>query len=220
MTSPFRIGTSADESLWGDGENNFFLGLAGDDYMEGLAGSDTAVYQGNRNEYDVSASYGKFQTLWAFVTDQVEGRDGSYDSLYEVERLQFADGVLAVDVEGNAGIAYQLYQAAFDRKPDMPGLKHQIEAMDDGMNYLTISKNFVESAEFKSLYGENPTDLEFVTALYRNVLQREPEAKGLADHLAGIEQGMSREQLLFNFATSSENKLNLWPDIQDGIWLG
>jgi hypothetical protein len=195
----------------GDDGEDIFVSLTTENFMEGKGGIDRAILSGNRADYELSIGYGKFQTLWVSTNG---------DDYHEVEQFEFADGVLRADIEGNAGMAYWLYKAAFDRKPDTPGLKHQIEALDNGMDYLTMSKNFVESAEFKQLYGGNPNDVEFVTALYANVLQRNPDEQGLADHLTGIQQGMSREQLLFNFATSYENRDLVREEIQDGIWLG
>jgi hypothetical protein len=206
-----HILTELGEGAVGTDHQDIFTHLRGQSQIDGREGADRAIMAGTREEYASSISYGKFQNLYAYIAE---------NQYKDVEIFEFTNGVLRADFEGNAGVAYKLYQAAFDRKPDAPGLKHQIEALDNGAGYLEISKNFVESAEFKSLYGENPTDLDFVTALYESVLHRTPDEKGLADHLAGIEDGMSREQLLFNFAISGENKTNVWPDINEGIWLG
>jgi Domain of unknown function (DUF4214) len=45
---------------------------------------------------------------------------------------------------------------------------------------------------------------DFVRGLYRDLLQREPDAGGLAAHLAGLEGGMSRAQIRQVFLDSSE----------------
>lgn len=43
----------------------------------------------------------------------------------------------------------------------------------------------MNSAEFKALYGVNPTNAEFVTRLYNNVLHRAPEQGGF-DYWTGL----------------------------------
>ena len=45
-----------------------------------------------------------------------------FDGVTNAERLEFSDAVVAFDVNGTAGFAYRLYQAAFDRTPDVAGL--------------------------------------------------------------------------------------------------
>jgi len=55
---------------------------------------------------------------------------GTPDTLVSIERIQFTDGTLALDESGNAGQAYRLYQAAFGRTPDTPGLSHNLNLLD------------------------------------------------------------------------------------------
>ncbi|WP_120010948.1 DUF4214 domain-containing protein, partial [Teichococcus vastitatis] len=151
--------------------------------------------------------------------DQVEGRDGT-DSVLNVERLRFTDGTLALDRDGNAGQAYRLYQAAFARDPDLPGLVHQIGALDAGFGLNTLAANFIASAEFVTRYGAASSDAEFVTLLYRNGLSREPDTDGFQAHMEGLASGITRDQLLINFSESLENRIQTWTETADGIWLG
>jgi hypothetical protein len=190
-------------------------GLGGDDNLYGNYGLDTANYQGPHYQYTVEReAWGDWR-----VQDTVEGRD-DLDRLSHIERLRFDGGILALDLEGNAGQAYRLYQAAFAREPDVPGLAHQVRAMDGGLGLLTISANFLNSPEFASRYGADASDASLVTLLYRNVLAREPEAAGFSAHIGGLASGMSREQLVVNFSESAENRLQTAAEINEGIWLG
>ncbi|MCI0756299.1 DUF4214 domain-containing protein [Teichococcus vastitatis] len=198
------------QNLVGGAGNDVFTALGSDDTIEAGAGLDTAVFRGPRSEYTVEPGA---------VRDSVAGRDDT-DLIYQVERLQFADGILALDADGHAGQAYRLYQAAFARDPDTAGLKHQVEAMDGGLSLMTVSSNFLASPEFASRYGADPSDASLVTLLYRNVLAREPEAAGFSAHIGGLAAGMPREQLLVNFSESAENQLQTTVEINDGIWLG
>jgi hypothetical protein len=110
---------------YGD-ENGYWF--SGGDHFYGGEGIDTAVYRGTLSQYgiqrDVSIADARTEytssNIGKMVVDYVANRDG-VDKLVDVERLSFSDTMLAFDIEGNAGQAYRLYQAAFDRIPDKPG---------------------------------------------------------------------------------------------------
>jgi hypothetical protein len=70
---------------------------------------------------------------------------------------------------GNGGKAYRLYQAAFDRVPDLEGLGYWIDQVDKGEPLWNLAHGFITSEEFKLKYGENPTNEEYIQALYQNV---------------------------------------------------
>ena len=105
-----------------------------------------------------------------------------------VERVVFVDEneqfvqthAFDVDAGENAGSAYRVYQAAFARTPDNGGLKYWIGQVDAGTSLIDVAKGFIASAEFQSIYGANPSNADFVSKLYQNVLGREGEAGGLA----------------------------------------
>ena len=61
---------------------------------------------------------------------------------------------------------------------DKSGLGYWIGQMDRGMNLQEVSARFIDSNEFRSLYGSNPSNAEFLTKVYQNVLGRQPEAEG------------------------------------------
>ena len=172
----------------------------GDDTLDGGAGLDTAVFSGSRVGYSL--------TKTASGMTAASATDGT-DALINIERLQFTDKTLAFDLDGNAGQTYRLYQAAFDRVPDKAGLGDWIEGMDRGMGLSQVAKGFINSAEFKALYGNNPTNSEFVTLLYDNVLHRVPDTDGFNYWNNSLSSGMTREQALIGFSESTENKVAL-----------
>ena len=136
-----------------------------------------------------------------------------------MERLQFDDGILALDIEANAGQAYRIYQAAFARTPDNDGLKYWIEALDTGITLLDVARGFVASAEFQSVYGANPSNLSLVEKLYENVLGRSGEAAGISYWENELNSG-NRDQarVLVDFAESAENIMGVAPAIAEGIF--
>lgn len=178
--------------------------------IDGGLGMDTAVYRGGQADYDVRQA--------GDGTWRVTGAGGTIDDrLTNVERLTFSDGALALDVDGVAGQAYRLYQAAFDRVPDAAGLGYWIAQRDGGATLQDAAAAFVGSAEFIALTGEAPPDDVFAAALYRNVLHREPDGDGLAFWLDSLAGGMTRPALLVQFAESEENRVGVAGAIDGGI---
>jgi Ca2+-binding RTX toxin-like protein len=199
--------------------DNRLFGLAGNDTIEGGTGNDTidggdgidhAVF------YDKLAGYTISPTSTGFnVTSKAEIVN-YVDALTNIERLDFADYHVALDIHGNAGMAYRLYQAAFDRAPDLGGLGYQMHDLDSGHSLAWVAGNFIASPEFQRTYG-NVDNAQFVTLLYRNVLDREPDAGGLQFHLDEFAHGETRAGMLTHFSESLENQANVIGAIQDGM---
>ncbi|AMR77647.1 hypothetical protein A2G96_07805 [Cupriavidus nantongensis] len=142
-----------------------------------------------------------------------------------IERIIFSDKRLAFDFEDSAGDAFRLYKAAFDRSPDQVGLGFWISKLDGGMSTVEVAANFINSDEFRGLYGANPTTTEFVTELYDNILNRAPDQAGLDFYVQQIDSGAKgRDVVLADFADSQENHVQLLGQMQNGIeyitWLG
>ncbi|MBR9830307.1 MAG: DUF4214 domain-containing protein, partial [Oceanospirillales bacterium] len=195
--------------------NDYLQGFAGNDRLEGGAGTDTAVFQGNRDEYQImTQGEGLF-----LVTDNQTGRDGQ-DTLVNIQRLAFDDGMLAWDSgsDGVAGQAYRLYQAAFDRKPDEAGLGYWVRQMDHGMNLQEAAARFIDSIEFKELYGFAPSNDGFLHRLYTNILDREPDAAGYDWWLEQLNSNPEKtwDRVLADFSESPENLDNML-EITGGI---
>jgi hypothetical protein len=214
VTMENAIGGIGSDTLIGNSINNQLRGNGGIDGIDGGAGLDVAVFTGTAASYTITK--GASTTL---VADKTANRDGT-DTLTNIERLQFTDTVLALDIGANqtAGSGYMLYKAAFNRTPDVGGLGFWINRMDGGMSYSTVAQNFVNSAEFKTAFGgSNPTVNTLVTKLYNNVLARAPDARGLEFWQEKLNTGWSTADVLGYFATSNENIVNVTPLIANGI---
>jgi uncharacterized delta-60 repeat protein len=208
-------GTSGADNLIGSVGNDTLTGAAGNDTLTGGAGIDIAIYGGTRASHTVTAAAGGSGVANLVVSGAADGTD----SLSGIERLKFDDSVLAFDLDGNAGQTYRLYQAAFDRTPDMAGLSDWIRGMDSGMSLRTVASGFIGSAEFQHLYGPNPSNTQFLDLLYSNVLNRPGDATGYDYWLGQMQGGMPRELVLIGFSESAENQAALLPIIQNGISL-
>jgi V8-like Glu-specific endopeptidase len=206
------MGTGTADTLGAASAWDVFYGLGGNDTITGGAGTDTAVYSGPRSGYTIThLASGSLQ-----VKDALASRDGT-DLVTNVERLHFNDSWVAFDFTGDAGQAYRLYQAAFNRTPDAAGLGYHVALRDDGASLETDATGFLASPEFLKIYGSAVDDTQFITLLYRNVLQRDPDAQGLQDHLHELALGLSRAGLLAHFSESPECQALVMGVIENGI---
>jgi len=204
------VGTAGNDSLSGTAGNDSFNGLAGNDIINGGAGLDIAIYAGKRSDFNITPSGANFT-----VQDKT-GAEGT-DTVNQVERLQFADMTVALDINSTAGVAYRIYQAAFNRTPDLPGLGYWIGQMDKGATLNQVAASFVVSTEFQQLYGSNISDNAFLTALYSNVLHRTPDQAGFDYWNGQVSKGMTRADILASFSESTENQVQVVAKIQNGI---
>ena len=205
--APSLTGGPGNDTLRGTAGNDTLTGFGGNDSIDGGAGIDTAVYTGPRSAYTIT------RTATGYTVSG--GTDGT-DTLVNIERLQFSDAKVAIDTSGNGGMAYRLYQAAFNRTPDKAGLGYQITSLDKGASLQDVAKSFIASPEFLSKYG-NLNNSAFVTQLYQNVLHRAPDAAGLAFHVNTLNAGTDRAAVLVGFSESSENQAALIGVIQNGM---
>lgn len=214
---PMSVVLKANDEIIGSSRNDTIKGFVGNDTIDGGRGIDTAVFTGAYKQYQIDLVAGT-------VSDTVAGRDGT-DHVVNVERLQFSDTTISLDVTGTAGQGYRLYKAAFDRAPDAEGLGYWINSFDRGAWLTGVANSFVASPEFQAMYGANSTNDTFVTLLYQHVLHRAPDGQGLAYWNAELNSGnMSRGAVLASFSEAPENVQQTAPLMANGIpfqeWVG
>jgi hypothetical protein len=204
------VTTPTPEKLVGTGGANVFASGTGSHAIDGGDGIDTVTYTGAHTSFTITAG--------ASGLAVTGGAGAVQDTLVNVERVQFTDVSLAFDVNGTAGQAYRLYQAAFDRAPDAAGLGYWIKALDSGSTLDQVAAGFSQSKEFADLYGGSTSASQFVGALYQNVLHRAGDSAGQDFWVAAIEQhGVSRESVLSHFSESVENQAQVIGTIQFGM---
>ncbi|MBD8556989.1 DUF4214 domain-containing protein, partial [Rhizobium sp. CFBP 8762] len=129
--------------------------------------------------------------------------------------------LLAFDTDGIAGQTYRIYQAGFNRKPDVEGLGYWIRQLESGKTIQWATDHFVRSNEFTSLYedAKTVTNIRYTELLYRNTLGRPYEKAGLDYWVGQLDNGfVTRNTMLEAFADSLENRSNVASAIADGIW--
>lgn len=202
IAPPATAPTDGDDLLVGTGVSGT---------LDGGAGRDTVYLPEALGGYAIQVGTGG--------TVKVTAATHEGQVFTHIERMVFAnDGsALAFDTAGNGGQAYRLYQAAFDRAPDKSGLGYWINALDHGASLAAVADSFIQSPEFRGLYGTETTDTQFVNALYQNVLHRLPDASGAQYWLDALANGLPRAHVLFYFSESTENVANVAPVIGHGF---
>lgn len=192
----------------GTAGNDTFAMAAGSAAIQGGAGLDTAVYSG------VSDNFVLERGVYGFT---VRDSSGAVDNLINVERIRFDDTMVALDINGSAGQIYRLYQAAFDRVPDVGGLAFWLARTDVGDSMMQIANYFSQNKEYIDLYA-NTSNEQFVTKLYEHVLDRAPEGGGYDFWVGNLNSGATnRDEVLTMFSESPENQANVIGSIVNGI---
>jgi hypothetical protein len=210
----WTINSSA--NITGTSGNDTLKPGAGNNAVDGGAGTDTVVYAGSHTNYTVA------QEAWGYGITDKTGNNG-HDSLINVERVQFDDGWLALDVDGIAGQIFRLYTAVLGRPAEAAGMGYWMWRMEGGSPITDVAREFMNQPEFNTLYGANPTDATFVTKLYNNVLGRDPEPEGFKywmdtlSNNSNPDKAAVRTQMLIDFSESLENQVNVVGTFKTGI---
>lgn len=116
-----------------------------------------------------------------------------------------ADSVSRSAIQGDfVDDVFRLYQATLNRAPDVEGLLDWSWKLAGGLSIHSVVEGFTGSAEFRKIYGST-NDTQFITLLYKNVLDRQPDAAGLADWQHRLASGiMDRAGVVESFAQSRE----------------
>ncbi len=190
-------------------------GTSGSDTFDGAAGVKTVLFSGNEADYTISKSTQGFSIK---DNNPSDGDNGTDTVLNTIEKLLFNDHTLTIAATPDATLleSYRIYKAAFDRTPDYSGLGFWYHSMNEGESLTKVAEGFINSHEFRAMYGDNPTDSTFLNLLYQHVFDRTPDTTGLAFWLNDL-QVETRAQVLAHFSESAENITNLVGVIANGI---
>jgi methionine-rich copper-binding protein CopC len=208
----------APQNLKGSFGNEVFLMTTGVDSVDGGAGIDTAFVNDVSTEFEFTRQGEKI--FMAQKSSQ------NIDTLIGIERVEFRDRSVALDTDAGPGQAYRIYKAAFNREPDLPGMGYWISRMDQQMDPMELAQRFVDSQEFRSVYGAKPSNAEFVNKIYQNVLGRAADATGYNWWVNKMNTDSSKTfaKVLADFSESAENKTALAGQLADGVeflpWMG
>ena len=142
----------------------------------------------------------------------VTGFSESTEFFYSTQTAAYAFAQAGVEQWSDA--IFRLYRATLDRAPDAAGFFDWQDRLAGAMPFLTAVAGFTGSREFQRTYG-TLDDTAFITLLYRNVLDRDPDAGGLADWLGRMAGGLSRAGVVEGFAQSREFVASTAADVID-----
>ena len=198
----YLTGTLASDLMLGGGGNDTLFGIAGDDLLHGGDGLDTAVFTEQIGDL-LLATNGS--GAWTASSELREV------TLLSVERLQFSDGKMALDLATDqaAGQAALLTAAAVGKGTlgDAAVVGVVLGALDSGITLVQASEMVVGAGWFQAATGG--TDTGFVQLVLHNILGAEPATTTQADYL-GLLQGhggsLNQAELLVYAALSEANQ--------------
>ncbi len=122
-----------------------------------------------------------------------------------------------VEVGGqpNDATVYRLYQTVLGRAPDANGAQFFSAALTNGLSARQLAADLLGSGEYASRFGA-PSNDQFVTELYQNILHRPADPSGLASFGAELSAGASRASLAAMFAGGTEARLDTALATHDG----
>ena len=187
------IGSNFGDHLVGNELNNQLTGNAGNDSIDGSTGIDTAIYGNSLSEFILT----KGTDSWAIT------KSDESDSLVNIERLQFTDTNVALDLDGNAGKTAKLLGAILGAE----GVSNKVYVgaglyfLDGGMTYEELMQ-----AALDVVLGANAS----VDLIWTNIVGPPTPADNLPQYSALIDNGTyTAAELAVAAADHSLNTTNI-----------
>jgi len=194
--------------------NDTIKGSPGIDFFDGGLGLDTVVYSGPQERYAINKIGNRY------VVSEPTGSDDT-DYLSNIERLQFSNGKVALDVEnGNAGEAAKLIGAllgpTYVKDKALTGIV--INLLDQKYSSDTIANLGLATPMYLSMAGSG-SNTDFVKHVFNNVVGRPPTPSESSTYVSMLDAGTSQSALALMAAHTDLNaaRINLVGLIQHGL---
>jgi hypothetical protein len=148
----------------------------------------------------------------------VELAGGAVVSLGAVSRIAFSNGAIEFSGSAPAAEVVRLYATVLGREADPAGLVFWNDHRMNGQSLVQVAQEFLNSLEFNVRFS-GLTNEALVTNLYRGALGRMPDAEGLQFHVAALQHGLSRAELVANFVQSPEAAQRFEALHPSGLWV-
>ena len=200
--------TSGFDIVTGSDGNDEIIISAGGDLIDAGAGVDRVRYSSTSTEFDISRNGD--EVIVAGAQD--------YETLANVERIQFTDRSYAIDTEGNAGIAAKTVIACFGGPSINQYLGPALSLVDQGYTFSSLANLVVDAGLLDAATGG--TNQGFVNHVFANVVGRDPSALESAIYVNQLESGdISQSGLLALAAQTSLADAQMMELIGSGIGL-
>jgi serralysin len=204
------IGGNGNEDIYGGAGNDTLSGGGNDDFLVGDQGTDIVVYAAPRWHFHLS----KIGADKFHIRDDAPDRHG-VDILLQVERLQFADGNLALDVSGNAGLAARALGALLG-----PAAVSNAQYVGIALNLLDTGSSLQQLMSYgiaEVMPGSTSQDV--VSRIYTNVVGTIPSAATVNSYAMVAPNADALAQLAADAAMSvlNANRIGLTGLMEIGI---
>jgi Ca2+-binding RTX toxin-like protein len=194
--------------------NDTIKGTPGIDFFDGGLGLDTVVYSGPQERYAINKTGNRY------VVSEPTGSDDT-DYLSNIERLQFSNGKVALDVEnGNAGEAAKLIGAllgpTYVKDKALAGIV--INLLDQKYSSETIANLGLATPMYLSMAGSG-SNTDFVKQVFTNVVGRALTPSESSTYVNMLDSGTPQSALALMAAHTDLNaaRINLVGLIQHGL---
>lgn len=212
-------GSSVSDTLSGTTCNDFVAGLEGNDTLNGLSGNDHLVGGGGNDSLDGgvgtdSATYAGACTNYLLTKNSsgwmLSGAADGTDTLVNIERLEFSDKKIALDLsaDGHAGQALELIGLlAYGLVGASSVVGTVLSIFDQGSSMHDVCQLAINVGLVRDLAGSD-SNLALAKLAFRNVVGGEASAE-TANWLAGFIQGSGGAMTQADFlATLAQLDLN------------
>lgn len=84
----------------------------------------------------------------------------------------------------------EIYVATFGRAPDRAGLQYWVGQVEKGLLTVDqVAQSFFDQPETQTKYPQGTSNADFITSIYQNVLNRDPDQAGLDYWVAELDRG-------------------------------
>lgn len=195
--TPFFVDHSEAENIRGGAGRDILTGFGGDDILIGEAGIDNAIYRGQFADYEITQ---QSDEIW-LVKQLNDGPDDT-DMVAGIERLQFSDQWLALDLKGNAGIIAKTLGAVFgpESVSNQTFVGIGLNLLDDDLRYEALMQFAIDAA----LGADATNHAAVVDLLYENVVGVAPAAADQEFYVDLLDAGMHTVASIGVFAAETE----------------
>jgi hypothetical protein len=179
--------------------NDTFKGQPGTDLIHGGLGTDTVIYSGPSEQYTVNKSGNRY------IVSEPTGSDGT-DYLTNIERLQFKNSKLALDVAtgpvaDGAKLMGALLGPAFVKDKALAGIV--IGLMDQNYSAEFVATLGLATPLYLGMAGSS-SHVDFVKHVFTNVVGRQPLANELNQYVGMLQNGSATQASLAVMAANTD----------------
>jgi len=127
---------------------------------------------------------------------------------------------ILINHSGTMQDVLRMYDGLLGRPGDYSGSQGWVNHIHNGQSLEWLASNFLASPEGVTLHGST-SNTQFITYLYQNALNRNPDSSGLNFWVGQLNNGMTRSLATAHFVAGAESKTAIGPDARTvAVWFG